>query len=36
MDEQSIEKKYEKAFVQAASFHPVIPNASREQMAEML
>lgn len=36
MDEQSIEKKYEKAFVQAASLHPVFPNAAREQMAQMV
>lgn len=36
MSEQSIEKKYEKAFEQAASLHPVFPNAAREQMAQMV
>jgi hypothetical protein len=36
MQEQSIEKKYEKAFEQAASLHPIFPNAAREQMAKMV
>ncbi|MDL2216202.1 hypothetical protein LJB81_00545 [Desulfovibrio sp. OttesenSCG-928-M14] len=36
MGKQSIEGKYEKAFEQAASLHPIFPNAAREQMAQMV
>ncbi len=33
--QESTERKYEKAFEQAASLHPIFPNAAREQMAMM-
>lgn len=36
MSKQSIEKRYEKAFEQVASLHPVFPNTAREQMAHMV
>jgi hypothetical protein len=36
MAEESIERKYEKAFEQAASLHPVFPSSARQQMARMV
>lgn len=34
--QESIEKKYEKAFEQATFLQPIFPNAAREQMAKMV
>jgi len=36
MQKHILEKKYEKAFEQAASLHPVFPSAAKEQMAQMV
>lgn len=36
MQKHIVEKKYEKAFEQAASLHPIFPSAAKEQMAQMV